>query len=221
MPNESRESKDWWEWHRPYDEPGSPLADRLAVVQGLVRDALDAAPEGPIRAISICAGQGRDLLGVLAEHPRAPDVRARLVELDERNAEVARRAAGPFPGIDVITGDAASTAAYDGAAPADLVLVCGVFGNITDDDILHTITLLPRLCAPDATVIWTRHRMQPDLTPQISEWFAAAGFAELSLVAPVDRFFAVGAQRLVVEPPPLGPTADLFTFVGYDDLLSR
>jgi hypothetical protein len=32
--------------------------------------------------ISLCAGQGRDLLGVLADHPRREDVRARLVELD-------------------------------------------------------------------------------------------------------------------------------------------
>src|SRR3989442_973015 len=31
---------------------------------------VDQAPPGPLRAVSICAGQGRDLIGVLREHPR-------------------------------------------------------------------------------------------------------------------------------------------------------
>ncbi|GHD35622.1 hypothetical protein GCM10010335_31060 [Streptomyces galbus] len=35
----------------------------------------------------MCAGQGRDLIGVLAGHPRRDDVRARLVELDEKAEE--------------------------------------------------------------------------------------------------------------------------------------
>jgi hypothetical protein len=60
---------DWLAWHRPYDDPDSPLARRLHVVQELVRAALDRSVPGPITAISICAGQGRDLLGVLVDHP--------------------------------------------------------------------------------------------------------------------------------------------------------
>ena len=55
-----------------------------------------------MRAISVCAGQGTDLLGVLADHPRAGDVRGRLVELDPRNTAAI---AAP-PGIEVVTGDA-------------------------------------------------------------------------------------------------------------------
>ena len=74
-------SRDWREWHTAYDGD-TPLTQRLAIVQARIADALDAAPPGPIRVISMCAGQGRDLLGVLADHPRRADVRARLVELD-------------------------------------------------------------------------------------------------------------------------------------------
>ncbi len=66
--------RDWREWHRDYDAPGSRLAQRLLVVQGLIRDAIDGLPPGPIRVVSACAGEGRDLLGVLADHPRAADV---------------------------------------------------------------------------------------------------------------------------------------------------
>ena len=66
---------DWHEWHDAYDTPDSYLGRRLALVQSRVRLALDDAPPGPLTAVSVCAGQGRDLIGVLAEHPRRGDVR--------------------------------------------------------------------------------------------------------------------------------------------------
>jgi hypothetical protein len=56
---------------------------------------------GEVRLISLCAGQGRDLIGVLTGHPRRDDVRARLVELDERNVVLARQVAG-LPGVEVL-----------------------------------------------------------------------------------------------------------------------
>jgi len=37
-----------------------------------------------------------------------------------------------------------------GMAARDLVLICGVFGNIADDDIEQNRRLLPQLCAPAA-----------------------------------------------------------------------
>ena len=112
---------DWHAWHDDYDEPGTPLARRLAAVQDQIRVALDAAPPGPLHAISLCAGQGRDLIGVLARHARGADVTARLVELHPRNAAAARDAAeaAGLPGVEVVTADAALTDwfAEDGFAP--------------------------------------------------------------------------------------------------------
>jgi hypothetical protein len=61
-------------------------------------------------------------------------------------------------------------------------------------------------------VVWTRHRRPPDLTSTVRAWFAAVGFEELACVAPDDAFFAVGARRLVAEPQPLVPGAQLFAF---------
>jgi hypothetical protein len=102
--------QDWYAWHHDYDVPSTALARRLAAVQEQVRAALDAARPGPLRAISLCAGQGRDLLVPLAGHPRRRDVRARLVELDPRNADAARQAAqaAGLPQVEVVTGDAAA-----------------------------------------------------------------------------------------------------------------
>ena len=36
--------RDWHEWHRAYDTPGSPLAMRLEIVHRNIRTALDAMP---------------------------------------------------------------------------------------------------------------------------------------------------------------------------------
>jgi len=211
--------RDWEAWHRAY-EADTPLRRRLALVQRRIRECLDAAPAGPIRAISACAGQGRDLLGVLAGHPRGRDVAARLVELDPRNVAEARAAAAAagLAAVEVVEGDASTTSAYAGAAPAHLVLLCGIFGNVVEADIARSVALAPSLCAPGATVLWTRHRRAPDRTPWIRERFAAAGFRELGFDAPEGEWFGVGAHRLEGPPARFEPGLRLFTFVGFDAL---
>ncbi len=211
-------SFDWQAWHSAYADPGSPLSQRLALVQAQLRAALDRAPPGPVRLISICAGQGHDAIGVLAEHPRRDDVSARLVELDEQNVMAARGAASAagLDGVEVVAADASITDAYVGAVPADLVLVCGVFGNISEADIDNTIEHLAELCAPGATVIWTRHRNPPDLGPHILETFERAGFGQLAFEeAP---YSAVGASRLLAAPRPLRRGVTLFEFIGHEAL---
>jgi len=208
--------RDWDAWHLPYDDPDSPLSHRLAVVQRAIADCLAEAPPGPIPVVSMCAGQGRDLLGVLPGHPRASDVTARLVEADERNAARAREAAAAagLGGVEVVTGDASTTGAYRGAVPAQLVLVCGVFGNISWEDICVTVDHLPELCAARATVVWTRHRRPPDLTPAIRRRFAEAGFEERAFVGPDGFVFGVGVHRLTADPRPCTGDRRLFTFTG-------
>jgi hypothetical protein len=210
------ETNVWRSWHQAYDDPDSGLSHRLAAVQQQIRAALDTAPPGPLRAISMCAGQGRDLIAVLATHPRRGDVTARLVEIDPRLAESARaaaRAAG-LPGVEVLTADAALTGNYAGLAPADLVLACGIFGNITDEDIKRTAGYCAQLCAYRGTVIWTRGRKPPDLVPQICDWFSACGF-ELVWISDPSTDWTVAAYRLAGSPAPLEPAARMFTFVAH------
>ena len=209
---------DWRTWHEDYADPDSALGRRLVVVQTQVRAALDRSAPGPVQVISVCAGQGHDLIGVLAEHPRRADVKARLVELDRHNAILARRAAegAGLDGGGVIAADASMSDAYAGAAPADLILLCGVFGNISAADIRNTVSHLPRLCAPYATVIWTRHRHPPDLTPYIRETFDRAGFDELAFEDSPP--FGVGSNCLCVSPQPFLGGVQLFEFIGYDVL---
>jgi hypothetical protein len=188
----------WVRWHRAYEDPDSALSMRLRLVQDGVREVLDDHPPGPIRIVSICAGQGRDVIDVVAEHPRRADVRARLVELDPGLAAFARAraaAAGVGDVVEVVEGDASLAGSYAGALPADLVVICGVFGNISDDDIRAVARRMPSLCAPGGTVVWTRHRRPPDLTPSVRGWFAEAGFAEKSFVAPDPYILGVGCHQ--------------------------
>jgi hypothetical protein len=208
---------DWRAWHDEYDNPRSPLGRRLRVVQAQIRVALDHSPSGPLRVISLCAGQGHDVLGVLADHPRRDDVRARLVELDARNTVLAEercRAAG-LRQVDVVTADAARTDHYRGMTPADLVLACGVFGNVSDEDVERTIDSCTRLCRTGGTVIWTRHRRPPDLVPLICDWFTGRGF-DLHWLSDRDAGFGVGVHRFAGEPQPLVSGMRMFTFVESD-----
>ena len=211
------EQRDWVAWHTPYDEPGSNLERRLRWVQRRIRQFLDDAKLGRIRVLSLCAGQGRDLLEVLADHPRGADVTGRLVELDETNAARARAAAAGagLDALEVVQADASNTAAFAGAVPADLLLVCGVYGNISDPDVANTVRHLPELCAPNATTIWTRHRKDPDLTPAIRQWYVDAGFEELTFDTDEGFLFGVGTYHLTAPPLPYVPGRQLFDFVGH------
>jgi hypothetical protein len=119
--------------------------------------------------VSLCAGQGRDVIGVLPGHPRRDDVSALLVELDPVNAGVARdsAAAAGLTDVQVREADAGIVAAYADALPAR------------------------------GTVIWTRHRRPPDLTGQIRSWFSLAGFDELAFDDPATATLTgVGVHRL-------------------------
>jgi hypothetical protein len=213
--------RDWAAWHQDYDDPASPLSARLRCVQAHLADAVDRAPPGRISLVSLCAGQGRDVIGVLPDHPRCDDVRAVLVESDERSAGPARQAAEArgLAQVEVRVADAGLVAAYADALPADVLLLCGIFGNISDRDIERTAQAAPALCRPGATVIWTRHRRPPDLTPQVRAWFTRGGFEEIAfdaLETPGTVAFrpmiGVGAARLVCAPAARLPDDRLFTF---------
>lgn len=191
--------KDWVRWHDQYEDPESSLSGRLKLVQAHIATALDNAPPGPVSLVSLCAGQGRDVLGVLPGHPRRADVSAVLVELDPKNARGAREGAAQagLANAQVREADAALVANYADALPADVLLLCGIFGNVATADIRQTAAAAAGMCRPGGTVIWTRHRREPDLTPQVRGWFADAGFHEVAFEKLASTTLAgVGVGRL-------------------------
>jgi hypothetical protein len=98
--------------------------------------------------------------------------------------------------------------------PADIVLLVGIFGNISDDDLWRTIASAPRLCAPGATLLWSRGRDEGDLNAEVRARFAAAGFDELAYeTLERDGMPALGVVRYAGPPVSLVPGQQLFTFI--------
>ena len=211
--------RDWYEWHDTYEDADSTLARRLTVIQGWLRQALGQLPAGPVRLISVVAGQARDIEGVLRDHPRVGDVSGRIVELDPRNTDVARKALSRIVDdrIEVVTGDAGQADAYLGATPAEILLVVGLFGNIADADVERTIRLLPGFAAPGAYVVWSRGAREgvADLNPTVRRWFAEAAFTELEHTY-IDGRQGLGFHRFDGTPAPFPAGEKLFEFVGWE-----
>ena len=207
--------RDYVSWHAAYDDPESSLSVRLRHVQRAIDDWLDRTP-GPVRVLSSCAGQGHDVLGVLEE--RGPQDRARvtgaLVEIDPTNVTIARRRITHIGlAVTVVESDAGTTDAYAGLVPANLLLLSGIMGNISAADIERLVYVSRQLCAPGATVIWTRGAPDPDLGPDIRRWFEQVGFEELSCEEWIEGTgMRVGVNRLLAPPQPLRPGELIFTF---------
>lgn len=204
----------WQQWHKPYGDPSSPLSRRRVVVQDLLTEALAELGSKPLKLVSLCAGTGADVVNILAGRADR-EIRGVLVEMDADLAGTARRSlqeAG-ISGVDVVQGDAADPSHYEALVPADILMLCGVFGNISDSDVFNTLDHLPQLVATDGVVIWTRTRRVPDLTPAIRRHLATLSFVELDFVAPSDVEFTVGMHRFESQPRPLALDGPLFTFV--------
>ncbi|WP_075738823.1 class I SAM-dependent methyltransferase [Streptomyces acidiscabies] len=210
---------DWLTWHDAYDNPDSYLSSRLALVKERIREALDAAPEGELRVVSLCAGQGRDLIEVLAEHPRRKDVTARLVELDARNTEFARELAAEagLDQVEVVTGDASLSDHYVDFAPADIVMVCGLLGNVVRADMKRIIDHCTALCRTGGTLVWTRTR---HFGTPLQQWLAEQEFEPVWVSGP-EVEHGVGAHRYRGETRQLASGVSMFEFIGYDVLDAR
>ncbi|HYN76092.1 MAG TPA: SAM-dependent methyltransferase [Candidatus Limnocylindria bacterium] len=207
--------RDWVAWHQAYDRPGSDLSRRLEVVRAQLAAALDRCPPGPIRLLSLCAGDGRDVLPVLASHPRAADVSAVLVETDEVLAGRARAAVASLPDgagtVDMRTADAGAVDVWADGVPAQVVLACGVFGNLAPDQVRQCVSTLPVACAPEGVLMWTRGRGAEDPGPDLDRWLCTAGFEPVARVAPERARYRVGVDTYVGPRRQPVPGERLFT----------
>jgi hypothetical protein len=210
-----RESS-WYVWHAPYDALDSVETDRLSAVQDVLGEALDGSPAGPLRVVSACAGQARDLLPVLIHHPRGRDVTARLIELDPLNAAFLDGALGStrLTGVEVVRADAGETSAYAGAVPADLVLLCGVFANVDPGDAARTAQILPCLCRPGGLVVWSTYGAAGTGPVRVNAVLGENGFVPVAVREPADRGWTVGAHRFTGRSRPLPDSTRFFRFVS-------
>jgi hypothetical protein len=197
---------DWHAWHEEYVDPQSSLSRRLAVVRRLLAGFVQQlGPEQ--RVLSLCAGDGRDVVPVIAARPAEHRPELVLVELDPSLAATAQsRADGAGVAATVVVGDAGLSATWRRHLPVDLLMLCGIFGNVPDADIRRTILAAPGMLRPNGAVVWTRGAFgDRDLRPQVRRWFDDAGFDEVAFEAE-PRGYGVGANRwtedVVRQPVP-------------------
>ncbi|MFL5844485.1 MAG: SAM-dependent methyltransferase [Solirubrobacteraceae bacterium] len=190
-------------WHTAFDDARSPLGHRLAVVQSQLRQALCARRPGPIRLLSIHAGRGHDVIGVLADHPRAAEIHAVLLEPDGRHCAEMRTVVEHegLDNVEIVEGNAWGPASRAGAEAADILLAGGLFGSVPHRQLPPVISGLPEACTIGADVIWSRQRRAPDAAPLIQACLANHGFAEVA--CETTGLFTVGTHRLAGGPPSL------------------
>jgi hypothetical protein len=151
-------SRGWSGWpDEAYKREG--FQQRLSFVHDHLTECLNTAPRGAVRILSICSGDGRDVLGVLESHRRATEVTASLVELDSQSVaagESRAKESGLESAVRFLNTDATVFETYQAIAPADIVLVCGVWGHVPADERGQLVRAIECFCKRDGRVIWTR-----------------------------------------------------------------
>ncbi len=208
---------DWVDWHRAYDDPDSSLTRRLLAVRREVALVLHRLPSGPIKIVSLCAGDGRDLLGAVAEHPRTQDVDAVLIERDPRLAAAATSQvvrAGLSAQITVREADAGDVTNFADVLPTDLLILCGVLGNLSDEDVTTTVRATVQLVRVGGYAIWTRGSFAPDRRQAIRAQFLECGCEEIAFESEPDGY-GVGVVRVVAPGRANGEQVPsrLFSFI--------
>jgi hypothetical protein len=189
---------------------------RLAAVQDHLAQALDRAPVGPVRIVSVCAGDGRDVIEVLQSHPRRKDVCASLVEVNRKSVASGVRhadSAGLQNTVNFLNEDATLFATYRHIAPADIVLVCGVWGHVPAHQRLSMARGLACLCKPGGSIIWTRGVSQGhDRLREIQLAFGDPPWQQVRIDITSDRAWAVATYRYLGAPTDLPSSGQMFHF---------
>jgi Putative methyltransferase len=216
---------DWLKWHTRYNE--SPLLQaRLNLARAQIAQAVQACPHASIRLISLCAGDGRDVIDTLVTHPRRDHTSAYLIE---SNPAIVAQGEGAVAQGDLLTrvqvlhADATRSSTYQAIAPADVLIVCGVFGNVRESDTGWMIEHLRCLCRRQGRVVWTRTVAQPRdqrAAELIREQFSAAGFHEMTVQHTTPPGIVVATHVYSGDPYPLTPGVKLFEFMGHDQIES-
>lgn len=141
------------------------------------------------------------------------------MELNPKLVEQGRatiESAGLTQQIEFVNGDATLSSSYIGAVPADVVLVCGVFGNLADEaELRRLIQNLKFFAKKDAFVIWTRGHFQGiSYSEIVRKQFREAEFEEVDFRLTSTGNMGVGLHRYRGENLPLPKEQTLFVFSG-------
>lgn len=189
---------------------------RLAAVSQHLSTALADCPARSIHVTSLCAGDGRDVIGTLATHPRCGDVRATLVELNSTsvaNGRAHAEATGLMQVVSFLEGDGTKYETYRKVPRAEIVLVCGTWGHVPPQqrgEMMHAISALTQV---GGVVIWTRGVAKGMARlDEIKSLFVKPTWEEVRVDLTRDRQFAVASYRFSGPAIPLPQSGTIFDF---------
>lgn len=206
---------DWRSWHEAYDDPASSLARRLQVVRRRLDEVLDLVASRAPRLLALCAGDARDVIPVLAARADGGQVEAVLVELDERLATWAANAADSagLERVVVRHGDAGDPSSFRDVVPVHVLMLCGVFGNVSQATVADIARAVPAMVDAGGYVMWTRGGGRPiDRRPEVRRLFIEAGMPEVSFDGEPEPY-GVGVN-MVTDRRGTVRAGRLFTFGG-------
>lgn len=208
-------SRAWKGWpDEAYQQDSYQL--RLAAVQEHVAQSIELAPHGPVRVISVCAGDGRDIIGSLESHRRRRDVVAWLVELDSQSVAAGirnARSAGLANAVNFINGDATLYLTYKDIAPSDVVIVCGVWGHVPPQERSLLVRGIASLCKSGGRVIWTRGVSRSMARfREIQSHFVGPLWETVKVSFTLDHKWAIATNRYCGSPSDLPQSGRMFHF---------
>jgi hypothetical protein len=178
-----------------------------------LNEVLDLVASPAPQLLALCTGDARDVVPVLAARADGNEVDAVLVELDEglaTRAADAAEAAG-LERVVVRQRDAGDPASFCDVVPVDVLMLCGVFGNVDHATVADIVRAVPAMVFPGGYVIWTRGGGRPvDRRPEVRRWFVEAGMPEVSFDGQPEPY-GVGVNRVTDHRGTL-PQGRLFTF---------
>ena len=189
---------------------------RLLAVQEHLAECLDFALHSPVQILSICAGDGRDVIGVLRSHPRPKNAAAWLVELDRQSVAAGVRHAtsvGLEHAVTFLNDDATDFATFTNIPPSDIVLVCGVWGHVPVAERARLVRALAAFCKPNGAAIWTRGlTLGLAQLREIQSQFVGPSWEEVRLQFTPDNRWGVATHRYRGPPVERPTSGRIFNF---------
>jgi hypothetical protein len=123
-----------------------------------------------------------------------------------------RRCAPRLTAVHVRCQDAGTVDSFADLLPVDVLMLCGIFGNVEHAQVKAIIDVVPRLVTRGGFVIWTRGCSEPDHRAEVRHWFELAGLEEIAFAGAPEPY-GIGLNRSTLASPPTGAIPDrLFMF---------
>jgi 2-polyprenyl-3-methyl-5-hydroxy-6-metoxy-1,4-benzoquinol methylase len=200
----------WYDWHiEKHSDPNSYTSQRMTDIGLVIEEYLkDTVHRSNI--VSVCAGQGLDLIPILRQYPNSAD--AYLIDIEQQNIDHINKISTGLEGIHTYAADATVSNTYiNNKIPrANLLLVCGVFAHLTSEDQSIFIQNMRSLLKPGGYVIWTRI---DEYLNDIHEKFENNGYKKIDLSHINLSTGSVGMSRLKESIKTLHPDKQIFNFL--------